>query len=46
VALIAWVVIRPLRGLLAKGHKGLLQPVQIYAASFNAIIRFNYPGKA
>jgi uncharacterized membrane protein YhhN len=39
VALIAWAVIRPLRaGLLAKGQKELLQPVQIYAGVISLML--------
>jgi uncharacterized membrane protein YhhN len=39
VALIAWLVIRPLRaGLLAKGQKSLLQPVQIYAGVISLML--------
>jgi len=39
VALIAWFVIRPLRaGLLAKGQKALLQPVQIYAGVISLML--------
>jgi uncharacterized membrane protein YhhN len=39
VALIAWLVIRPLRaGLLAKGQKPLLQPVQVYAGVISLML--------
>jgi alkenylglycerophosphocholine hydrolase len=39
VALIAFFVIRPLRaGLLAKGQKALLQPVQIYAVVISLML--------
>jgi uncharacterized membrane protein YhhN len=39
VAFIAWMVIRPLRaGLLAKGQKPLLQPVQIYAGVISLML--------
>ena len=39
VAIIALIVIRPLRaGLLAKGHKELLQPVQVYAGVISLML--------
>jgi uncharacterized membrane protein YhhN len=39
VAVITWFVIRPLRaGLLAKGQKALLQPVQIYAGVISLML--------
>jgi len=39
VVLVAWAVIRPLRaGLLAKGQKPLLQPVQIYAGVISLML--------
>jgi uncharacterized membrane protein YhhN len=39
VALIAWFVIRPLRtGLLAKGQKVFLQPVQVYAGVISLML--------
>lgn len=39
VAFIAWIVIRPLRaGLLAKGQKPLLQPVQVYAGVISLML--------
>ena len=40
VAIIALIVIRPLRaGLLAKGHKELLQPVQVYAQRMRMFLK-------
>lgn len=39
VALIAWAVIRPLRtGLLAKGQKTLVLPVQVYAGAISLML--------